>query len=180
LLLVLRALPDGLYEQLWLPFVGNVFADGVSTWVIAVPLVIVLLLGALRIGYAYLVVVNTDYVITTEYVYKKTGIVTEQTTRIGLDRIQHATLSRSFLGNMFDYGTIEISTAGDVGVQMALPYLGDPDSFRVSLKKARTRTLDGETTGPGTGKVDGELARRVIREARQLRSTAEQLAEGDR
>ena len=52
---------------------------------------VVVLLAAGWVGLAYLHVRATDYVLTDRNVYKKTGVLSERVTQVGLGRIQNTT-----------------------------------------------------------------------------------------
>ena len=142
-------------------------------WAVAA-LVVVVQVG--KVALAYLRVEATDYVLTDRNVYKKTGIFSENVTRVGVDRIQNTTLRKDFFGNLFDYGTVLLSTAGGGGAELAVTDLNDPDEFRAEL-----RPLVNAAGGPGesrtvaAGGLDAETVDRLVTEARRMRETAERL-----
>lgn len=126
----------------------------------------------------YLVTINIEYVMTTENVYKKTGVFSETVTRVGLDKIQNLELSQDFFGNLFDYGTIAISTAGSSGWQMTIDDLDDPDEFRHDLRQRMTRTADRSTRSDRpevAAMIDDETLERMVEEARKLRHAADRV-----
>lgn len=124
---------------------------------------------------AYLVTTNVDYVLTSENLYKKTGVFSEQTTRVGLDRIQNTELQKGFLGTRFDYGTVLVSTAGSSGSDMAITDLDDPQTLR---RKLRTRMGEVSAASDDGGPLgDPETRGEAIAEARTLRETADALAD---
>jgi uncharacterized membrane protein YdbT with pleckstrin-like domain len=124
---------------------------------------------------AYLRTTNTDYVLTGENVYEKTGVLSEHVTRVGVDRIQNTQLRKDVLGNLFDYGTIHLSTAGGGGVELSIEDLDDPDEFRTELRSLMARA--GERTDRdsdrGRGGVAPETVDALVDEARKLRESAE-------
>ncbi|MGQ3328164.1 PH domain-containing protein [Halorubrum sp. FL23] len=124
---------------------------------------------------AYLRTKNTDYLLTDENVYKKTGVWSENVTRIGVGDVQNTQLKKSFFGNVFDYGTILLSTAGGSGVEMSIEDLDDPDELRTELRSRISRTSDGSRDGPGEGHggLDPETVGTLVDEATELRKTAE-------
>ncbi|WP_251330108.1 PH domain-containing protein [Haloplanus pelagicus] len=133
------------------------------------------LLQAVTPVWAYLRTTNTDYLLTDENVYKKTGVWSENVTRIGIDKIQNTQLKKDFFGNVFDYGTILLSTAGGGGVEMSIEDLDDPDELRTELRtriaQASDRTHD--ESGTGHGSVDPETIDALVDEATKLRETTE-------
>lgn len=124
---------------------------------------------------AYLRTKNTDYLLTDENVYKKTGVWSENVTRIGVDNVQNTQLKKSFFGNVFDYGTILLSTAGGSGVEMAIEDLDDPDELRTELRAriAEAGERSRDESGRGHGGLDLETIETLVDEATELRKTAE-------
>lgn len=123
----------------------------------------------------YLQTVNTDYLLTDKNIYKKTGVWSENVTRIGVDKIQNTQLKKDFFGNVFDYGTILLSTAGGGGVEMAIEDLDDPDQLRTALRETMTAASNRtqRTAGAGDGDIDPETMQALVDEATKLRETAE-------
>ena len=139
---------------------------------------LLVLTGVAWAGIAYLQVQATDYVLTDGNVYKKTGVVSERVTRVGIDRIQNTTLRKNLLGNLFDYGTILLSTAGGSGTELAITDLDDPERFREEL-----RPLLAASGGPGRDAFEGgeravldeATVEAMLPEARRMRESAERL-----
>jgi uncharacterized membrane protein YdbT with pleckstrin-like domain len=141
-----------------------------AVWGIAVLWTLVQALNPLG---AYLRTRNTDYVLTDRNVYKKTGVWSENVTRVGVDRIQNTQLRKDFFGNTFDYGTILLSTAGGGGVELAIEDLDDPDELRRELRTRMARASDRER-GPSE-ELDPETVGALLDEARRMRTTAEKI-----
>lgn len=126
---------------------------------------------------SYLRTRNTDYVLTTGNVYEKTGVWSENVTRVGVDKIQNTQLKKDVLGNAFDYGTILVSTAGGGGVELVIADLDDPGELRTALR-ARMAEASQQTprdSGAGAGGVDSETVETLVDEARKLRESAESI-----
>jgi membrane protein YdbS with pleckstrin-like domain len=148
--------------------------SGTVVWGVAALIVAV---QAVQVAVAYQRVQATDYVLTDRSVYKKTGILSENVTRVGVDRVQNTTLRKDFTGNLFDYGTVLLSTAGG-GAELAITDLNDPDEFRSEL-----RPLIGAAGGPGGTRadaspapgLDAETVDTLVEEARRMRETAERM-----
>lgn len=126
---------------------------------------------------AYLRTTNTAYLLTDENLYKKTGVWSENVTRIGIGKIQNTSLRKDFFGNVFDYGTILVSTAGSGGAEMVLSDLDDPDVFRTELRARMTEVGNRDRPAPehGHSAVDPETVRALVDEARKLRESAENI-----
>ena len=86
----------------------------------------VLGLGLVIILGAWFNIKNTDFVVTNKALYKKTGVLSRSVQEIEFDKIQNISFSQGIFGNVFDYGNIDISTAGGHGVEMKFRSIGDP------------------------------------------------------
>lgn len=141
---------------------------------------LVVLLTALSVGWRYLVTVTTEYVLTTQNVYERTGVLSETVTRVGLDNVQRIELERSFLGRVFDHGTLSVSTAGSGGEEVTLADLDDPDAFRDDLRRLSTRAGERarergrDRSGAG---IDADTLDVMAEEAGRLRASAERIRE---
>lgn len=140
---------------------------------------LLVLTGVAWAGIAYLQVRATDYVLTDSNVYKKTGVLSERVTQVGIDRIQNTELRKHVLGNLFDYGTVLLSTAGGSGTELAITDLDDPQRFREELGP-----LVAASGGPGRDAFEGrggavldeETVEALLPEARRLRESADRVA----
>lgn len=93
--------------------------------VVGIPLSIVGI-GLLIILGAYLHIKNTSFLVTNQGLYKKTGVVSRSVQKIGFDKVQNISFSQGIFGSQFDYGNIEISTAGGQGVEMRFNSIDNP------------------------------------------------------
>ena len=116
----------------------------------------------LGVPFAYLRIQNTDYVVTTESLYVKSGIFSTNIETVDLDRIQNTEYNRSFWGKQFGYGSISISTAGSSGAEISFD--GIPDAPTV---RDRITELQRRHSGRGDASADDHDAS----------ASAEQLAE---
>ena len=163
---VTRYLPQFLDAPL--PVSGTV-VRGIATLIVAVQVV--------HVAVAYQRVRATDYVLTDRNVYKKTGVLSETVTRVGVDRIQNTTLRKDITGNLFDYGTVRLSTAGG-GPELAITDLNDPDEFRSALRPLIGAASGSEGTRAEAGAaagLDAETLDTLVEEAGRMRETAEKL-----
>lgn len=139
----------------------------VPAYVIGIPMSI-FVVGLFIIAASHLQVKNTDYVVTTRAVYKKTGTLSRDVQRIDFEKVQNISYSQSALGNHFGYGTVEISTAGGSGVEMEFRSVPDPRAVQERIsERIKGR---GDRTGEddrGKDEVLGEILTelRAIREA---------------
>jgi uncharacterized membrane protein YdbT with pleckstrin-like domain len=180
----LLAVGSGVADQLLPETAGPVAVPSLAK---AVPTVAVLggaglavVWGLAQITWAYLVVSNVDYVLTDRNLYKKTGVGSETVTRVGVDRVQSTSLSKDVLGNLFDYGSVAVSTAGGSGVEMVVRDLSAPGELQRELRRLVNETGGGTAAG-GLAGVGDEVLRELVAEARQLRETTtavEEVLEG--
>jgi len=94
--------------------------------VIGVPLTLVFGIGILIMVGAYLNIKNTDFLVTSQGIYRKQGVMSRSVQKIGFDKIQNISFSQTALGNYFGYGNVEVSTAGGSGVEMKFNAIEDP------------------------------------------------------
>lgn len=100
-----------------MPEAGVTFAVGVA----------VTLLGIVLALSRYLVWTNTRYVITTDELYKKRGIVSRDVTQFRLDRVQNTTLEQTGVGRVLGYGTLTVFTAGSGGPELTFEHVPQPE-----------------------------------------------------
>lgn len=110
----------------------------VPALVVGIPLSLVLV-GIPIIVTAYLQRENTAYVVTTDALYRKSGVLSRSVQRVDFGKVQNTTYSQGFFGQQFGYGTVDISTAGGAGVELAFESI--PESKRVQgLIKSKENT----------------------------------------
>lgn len=80
--------------------------------------------------YAYVGYQTVRYVVTSEKLYKKTGIVRTDVETVRLDRVQNAGFSQTFLQRRVDCGDLTVVTAG-TGTE-ALVFRSVPDPATVN------------------------------------------------
>ncbi|AGB36829.1 PH domain-containing protein [Natronococcus occultus] len=138
----------------------------VPTLAIGIPLSIVLI-GILIIVGEYLRVRNTDYVITDEAIYRKTGVLSRDVKRIDHEKVQDISYSQSALGSAFGYGTVELTTAGGAGVEMAFRSVTDPRTVqqRISEQVASHRDPD---------RGEDDVLEEILAELRAIRTLLEE------
>jgi uncharacterized membrane protein YdbT with pleckstrin-like domain len=137
-------------DVVWIgrPAFETLYGSIATGLVLTVVLVGVLIL--LGIPFSYYRIENTDYVVTTESLYVKTGVLSTNIETVDIDRIQNTEYNRSFWGERFDYGTISISTAGSSGAEISFSGIPDAPSVRDHITDLR-RTRSGRGRDDGTG-----------------------------
>lgn len=137
--------------------------------IIGVPLIFVFGLGLVIIAGAYLNVKNTDFVVTNEGLYKKTGVLSRSVQKIGFEKVQNISFSQGIIANYFGYGNVEISTAGGSGVEMRFNGIDDPKSVQERVaKEMKKQTGRGEDGEESEGEDTMELVLEEMKKTRQV------------
>ncbi|MEZ5175826.1 MAG: PH domain-containing protein [Acidimicrobiia bacterium] len=105
----------------------------------------------------------TRYVLTTERLITRRGLIAQSGIEIPLDRITNVNFSQSIIERLLGAGDLLVESAGETG-QSSFANIPHPDRFQGVLYKAReARTL---ALGPGAGggrvKSDGAEAIRKL------------------
>lgn len=145
-------------------------------------LVLIGFLILLSVPFAYYRIENTDYVVTTESLYVKTGVFSTNIETVDIDRIQNTEYSRSFWGKQFDYGTISISTAGSSGAELSFSGIPDAPTVRdhiTDLQRTRSGRSDDGTRGadadPSATPASADQVAELIAEVRATREAFERI-----
>jgi uncharacterized membrane protein YdbT with pleckstrin-like domain len=77
----------------------------------------------------YIIWRSESYTISDQRVLLRRGVIGKFSRSIGISRVQDVTTSQGLLGRVFDYGTVEIESAGKDGAEV-LNYVPDPQDFR--------------------------------------------------
>ena len=95
---------------------------------------VVLLVSLGRIGLKAWSWRNQEYLVTTRRLIKSQGIFNKDMTDSSLEKINDAHLTQSWLGRIFDFGTLDIMTAADesAGIQDYV-MLADPVRFKIAM-----------------------------------------------
>lgn len=119
--------------------------------VVGIPMIAFFGIGLLIIAAAYLNVKHTSFLVTNDGLYRKTGIISRSVQKIGFDKVQNISFSQGILGKYFNYGNIEISTAGGSGVEMRFNSIDNPrkveDIINNRLRKGQSRSKKEEIGG---------------------------------
>ena len=101
---------------------------------------LVLVLSLARIGLRVWAWRNQEYFVTTRRLIKAEGIFNKEMADSNLEKVNDAHLTQSWLGRIFDYGTLDIMTAADesAGIQ-DYEMLADPVKFKIAMLNAKER-----------------------------------------
>ena len=118
---------------IWLgtnPVLGNATVDGFLTILVVVGLLISL--G--RIGLKVWSWRNQEYLVTTRRLIKAEGIFNKEMADSSLEKINDAHLTQSWIGRIFDFGTLDILTAPEESAGIQDYYmLADPVRFKIAM-----------------------------------------------
>ncbi|MFB6081170.1 MAG: PH domain-containing protein [Haloferacaceae archaeon] len=120
---------------------------------------------------------NVAYVLTDRSVYEKHGVLSTNVVRVGVETVQNTELTKDVWGNLFDYGTVAVSTAGSEGSEVTFTDLNDPETFRDELRTVTSRYRSGDA-GPSVaaGSLDAGTVDALLDDARAIHRTADRLA----
>lgn len=93
-------------------------------------LVLALLLGLfVYLDIRYIIWRSVTYTVTDQRILQRRGVLGKFSRSIGIARVQDVSTSQSVFGRLFDYGNVEIESAGRDGAEV-FTYVPDPDRFR--------------------------------------------------
>lgn len=142
----------------------------VPALLIGVPLSI-LIVGLFIIAAAYLHRENTQYVVTTDALYKKAGVLSRDVQRIDFGKVQNTSYSQGFFGSQFGYGNVDISTAGGSGVEMQFQSVPEPRQVQELInQRVKTDRTDSTTAASET---KDDVLNDILAELRAIRETLE-------
>ena len=138
------------------------------TFVVGIPLSL-LLVGLAIIASAYLTYKNKNYVVTSDALYKKTGVLSITVKRIEFEKVQDTSYRQSFLGTQFGFGVVEVSTAGGGSVELRFEDVSEPQALQ-SLINAQLRRREGDRSATDE---KAAVLDEILHELRSLRKAVE-------
>jgi hypothetical protein len=79
---------------------------------------------------------NREYILTSFRVIQISGIINKNVIDSSLDKVNDVKLTQSFFGRIFNFGTVEILTASEIGVN-EFNTLEDPIKFKTTMINAK-------------------------------------------
>jgi len=107
--------------------------------------------------------------VTTDGLYKKTGVLSRDVQRIDFGKVQNTSYSQGFFGSRFGYGNVDISTAGGSGIEMQFRSVPEPREIQELINK-RVKGSRGEPTTE-SGETKRDVLDEILGELRAIRST---------
>lgn len=158
--------------------IGSLLYPQVSVFLLPVAMV-----GLFVIAGSVYTVYVTHYAVTNRSLYVKRGILSLNVESVGFERIQNTEYTRSFVGKILGYGTVEIATAGSSGTDLSFSSVAHPAMVRELIMQLEREHGDrGEvavTTAFEELLAEFDATRSAIERAeRRLRSRREEAAAG--
>jgi hypothetical protein len=139
--------------ETWLYVIGAILALALLIWqttskpgnltgLLQIIALVALLICLAYIGLKVWAWRNQEYLITTRRVIKAEGIFNKQMGDSSLEKVNDARLSQSWVGRIFDYGTLDILTASEAaetGLLNDFPMLAEPVKFKVAMLNQKER-----------------------------------------
>lgn len=150
-----------LLREMWRPVLGAAAIIGVASALIRVqqdqspPLigvgVLTLLVALIPLGYVVQIIldwINERYIITNRRVMEVTGIINKHVRDSALEKVNDVDMTQSIVGRLLRYGTVQIITGSDIGLNR-FQRIANPVRFkRVMLnQKEALGLLDGHEIG---------------------------------
>lgn len=127
-------------------------------------------LGLLIMFLAYLNRENTDYVVSSEALYKKTGIMSRKVKKINFAKIQDTSYSQNYFGRVFDYGNVDFSTAGGSRVEMRFRSVPEPKKIQELVGK---HIKEHERSSHTKEDSEKELLLQILEELQEINTKLE-------
>ena len=146
LFLVLHSIPYVLLILvLWTAAGYTLTRDFTGSTILALVLLAVSLYPLGRAVQRFLIWKREEYVLTSYRILQVEGLLNKRSLDSALEKVNDVLLTQSIFGRMFDYGTIEIITGSDRGINN-LAGIKDPLSFKRALIDAK-KGLERESRG---------------------------------
>jgi uncharacterized membrane protein YdbT with pleckstrin-like domain len=140
--------------------VGLAALDGTAPWWVLAGAVVLWLALAARAVLAYFF---TNYVLTTERIIVRSGMIARTGTEIPLESINNVLFSQSVIERLLGYGDVLLESAGTQG-QSRLKNIGDPEEFQSQVYRVREARSIALRYGDGPpGEASGDLVSRLER-----------------
>lgn len=138
-------------RQHWFVLFGNILLEVVFIIILLVALTVAMVLSPLvAIGYLVLLIplgtmirdiliwYNRQYIVSNRRVMQVNGIINKNVIDSSLEKVNDVKMSQSFFGRIFNYGTVEILTASELGVNL-FNKIEDPVHFKTAMLNAKEK-----------------------------------------
>lgn len=146
-------------------------ASMVPVLLVGIPMSLILIGIPIVVG-GYLSIQNTNYVVTTSGLYKKTGILSRDVQKIDFDKVQNISYTQGVIAKRYGYGNVDISTAGGGGVEMQFQAVPEPKDVQERINRLIRESKDGGRDEDGQrGKAD--VLDEILTELQAIRHAVE-------
>jgi uncharacterized membrane protein YdbT with pleckstrin-like domain len=131
--------------ETWPFVIASILAFAVLIWtttstnnqvlsILQIVALVALIVSLARIGLKVWSWRNQEYLVTTRRLIKAEGIFNKDMADSSLEKINDAHLTQSWIGRIFDFGTLDILTAAEDSAGIQDYYmLADPDRFKIAM-----------------------------------------------
>jgi membrane protein YdbS with pleckstrin-like domain len=132
--------------ETWLFVIATILAFAVLIWastsgtnnqllsILQIIALVALIVSLARIGLKIWSWRNQEYLVTTRRLIKAEGVFNKEMADSSLEKINDAHLTQSWIGRIFDFGTLDILTAADESAGIQDYYmLADPVRFKIAM-----------------------------------------------
>lgn len=96
--------------------------------------------GLVVAGHRVVEIRRTRYLVTTDALHVRSGVLSRHVTRIGLERVQNSAYRQSVAGSVFGYGTVSVEAAG--GGDVAFRRIEHPREVRALVDRRAELAAD--------------------------------------
>lgn len=104
---------------------------------------------------------NRQYIVSNRRVMQVNGIINKNVIDSSLEKVNDVKMSQSFFGRIFNYGSVEILTASELGVNL-FQRIEDPVHFKTAMLNAKEKLgyhEDGLRSQPVSQDIPGMIAK---------------------
>lgn len=149
-------------RQHWLVLAVAALIDGILTIAI---IVIAVLLGGLLTLLAILAIFpvlhfgirllnwyNQQYIVTNRRVMEVRGVINKRASDSSLEKVNDVVLEQSIVGRLMNYGTVEIITGSDIGVNF-FRHIAQPVRFKTEMLNQKESMAELDSLGSRAKRV---------------------------
>lgn len=134
-------------------------------------------IGILILISVYVRVNYTTYGVTDKALYHKKGMLSDKTKRVPLTKIQNTEYSRSWIEKQFEFGTVEISTAGSSGKELTFNAVPEPKRIQELINELsrQYKNNDQQVNNKSENVSDEDLKKEVTKTRENLEEIVDYL-----
>ncbi len=138
-------------RQHWFVIFGNILLEIVIIIILLVAVTVALVLSPfIAVGYVIVLIplgsmvrdiliwYNKQYIVSNRRVMQVNGIINKNVIDSSLEKVNDVKMSQSFFGRIFNYGSVEILTASELGVNL-FQKIEDPVHFKTAMLNAKEK-----------------------------------------